>query len=469
VNFYSLRFKLVWIHGIAIGLAMLCIGLTRYQLVSYRSQKNFDAELLSDGKLFCSKIHSEKPGFHLSLEGLNFGDSGTIRELEPLFVMTDLKGNVIAAHNYSSYMQSMLNRGDLKAALLKQSGFSNVIAFDRESYRFVHFKSNPGLFPQPAVIHLGRGLDSLDQFLSEYRLLYLYSIPLILIISWIVGWFLTGRALGPYEEITRTAEKITFENLNMQITTKHKEEEVQRLVQAFNSMVKRLNESFRNMREFNANVAHELRTPLAILQGETEVAFRTPNLPEEIQSVLISNLEELDRLKRLVNDMLILAEAEAGRLALSKEPINLKLLLFDLIEQMRLLATDRNIQIELIGPAELWIEADNSWIRRALVNLLDNAIKYSKDGGKIEVSAAMKGSFAELKIMDDGIGISPEDIPRIFDRLYRADRARSRVGGGSGLGLALVKWIIEAHKGSIHVESKPDMGASFEIELPVKS
>jgi signal transduction histidine kinase len=184
---------------------------------------------------------------------------------------------------------------------------------------------------------------------------------------------------------------------------------------------------------------------------------------------LISNLEELDRLTRLVNDMLTLAEAEAGRHVMAKEPVNLGTLLQDLIDQMRLLATVRNIQIEFFAPEDLWVEADKPWFRRALVNLLDNAIKYSRDGGKVDVSMAIDGTIAKLKIKDDGIGIASEDLPHVFDRLYRADPARSRVSGGTGLGLTMVKWIVEAHQGTIQVTSQPDKGAVFEIAIPVKS
>ncbi len=305
--------------------------------------------------------------------------------------------------------------------------------------------------------------------LREYLVLYLYSVPMILVISVVVGWFLAGRALKPFEEITRTAEKITYENLNTQIYTKRKEEEIQRLVQAFNAMVKRLDKSFRQMRKFNADAAHELRTPLAILQGETEIALRSSSLPEEIRLVLSSNLEELDRLARIVNDLLTLSEAESGIQVLIKEPVDLKGLVEDLVDQMRLLASDRNLRIEMRSVPELWIDADKLWIRRAIVNLLHNAIKYSKDGGKIKISASMENSTVKLGIRDYGIGILPQDLPHIFDRLYRADPARSRDSGGVGLGLALVKWIIEAHNGSIRVESVVEQGSVFEIFLPASS
>ena len=465
VNLQSLRFKLIWTHGAAIGLMVVCIGLTRYQLISYRSQKNFDETLLNDGQFFVSRIKLEGTGFTWSVDGLNIGDSLTIRELEPLFVVTDLNGQVFGSSSYSKYMKNMLARGDLKAILQQRSGFSTAIASDKSKYRFISLQYS-GAFSQPAVMHIGRSLESLNKFLEEYVVLYIYSVPLMLAISCVVGWLLAGRALKPFEEITKTAERITYENLNTQIVTSRKEEEVQRLVQSFNSMVRRLDESFQQMRKFNADVAHELRTPIAILQGETELALRTPNLSEEIQSVLVSNLEELDRLTRLVNDMLVLAEADAGRHVLVKKPVNLNALLRDLIDQMRLLATERNVQIDLRGRGDLWVEADELWLRRALVNLLDNAIKYSKDGGKVEVSIGAENSTAKVKIKDNGIGILPEDMPLIFDRLYRGDPARSRGSGGSGLGLTFVKWIVEAHRGTIHVVSQPDQGATFEIVFP---
>jgi heavy metal sensor kinase len=469
VNLNSLRFKLIWIHGVAIGLVVVCIGLIRYQIVSYRSQRSFDQQLMSDGQFFISRIRMGHSGFSFALDELNLGDALAIQELEPFFVITDLKGNVLRHEFYGKYMRNMLSRGDLKKVLMRRSGFSEFTAADGSSYRFISLTLPAGAFPGPAIVHVGRSLEAVKGVLREYLVFYLYSVPLILAISVAVGWFLAARALKPFDEITRTAEKITYENLNKQIVTKRKEEEIQRLVQSFNAMVGRLNESFQHMRKFNADAAHELRTPLAILQGETEVALRSPNLPEEIHALLASNLEELDRLTRLVNDMLTLAEAEAGRQVLKREPVDLKELLEDLIDQMRLLATDRNISTELQGPPELWIEADKLWLRRAIINLLDNAIKYSENGGKIEVSVAMEGAIAKVAIKDYGIGILPADLPHIFDRLYRADPARSRGSGGAGLGLALVKWIVEAHRGTIRVSSEADRGATFEILLPTRN
>ncbi len=463
----TLRFKLIWMHSVVIALVVVCIGLVRYQLISYRMQHRFDETLFNDAQSFVSRFCYDRSGFTLSTNGLSTGSALAMQELEHFFIVTDLQGHVLREDLHNRLIRAMLDRGQIKNILRQQDGFVKAIAEDGSVYRFISLSMPPGVFPEPALMHIGRSMEVPKGILKEYLIFYLYSVPLILLISVAVGWFLAGRALKPFEEITLTAEKITHENLNTQIYTKRKEDEIQRLVQAFNAMVKRLDESFRQMRKFNADAAHELRTPLAILQGETEVALRLPGLSEEIRLVLASNLEELDRLARIVNDLLTLSEAETGIQVLIKEPVDLKGLIDDLVDQMRLLASDRNLRFEVQSVPDLWINADKLWIRRAIVNLLHNAIKYSRDGGKIEIMAGMENSAVRLRIRDYGIGILPQDLPHIFDRLYRADPARSRDSGGVGLGLALVKWIVEAHQGSIRVESQAERGALFEITFPV--
>jgi two-component system, OmpR family, sensor kinase len=469
VKVNSLRFKLIWTHSTAIALIWICVGLVRYSLVSYNSNRNFDDALQGDAQFLVSRLQPGVEDFTLSLEGLSPGLALTLQEMDPYLVITDTEGKVLFDNRYKEFMHSMISSGSLEDTLRQASGFGKAAASDGSEYRFVNFTLPSGFLHTPAVIHVGRSRESLKGVLQGYLAFYLYSVPLMLVISIGVGWLMAGRAIEPFEQITRAMEKITYENLNAQIPTEPKEEELQRLVHSFNAMVQRLNQSFQHMRKFNADAAHELRTPLAILRGETEVALRTPGLPDEIHVVLESNLEELERLTHIVNDMLMLAEAEAGRQVLSQEPVHLNVLLHDLLDQMRLLATDRNLLINLHCAPGLWIDVDKLWIRRAFINLLDNAIKYSKCGGTVEVSATGKGTIVCVTVKDNGIGISPADLPRIFDRLYRADPARSRVSGGAGLGLAMVKWIVEAHKGSIRVTSQPDLGTSFEITLPASS
>jgi heavy metal sensor kinase len=468
LSVHSLRFRLIWIHSAAIAIVVVCTGLIRYQRINYRSHRQFDRDLFRDAELFASRFQIDRAGIILPADNLSTRDASVMREMEHYFVITDLQGQVLREDLHDPLILAMLERGELKSILRQHRGFAAAIAKDGSEYRFISLPVRTGVLPQPAILHAGRSVEPQKWILREYITYYLYSVPLILAISVAVGWFLTSRALKPFEEITRTAEKITYENLNTQIYTERREEEVQRLVLSFNAMVRRLDQAFRRVRKFNADAAHELRTPLAILQGETEVALRSPNVPDEIRAVLESNLEEIDRLTRIVSDLLMLAEAEAGRQVLIKEPVDVPMLLRDVIGHLRSLVSDRQVTISLQCIPELWIDADKLWLRRAVINLVENAVKYSKEGGKVEVNAGIEGKAARITIRDYGIGILPDDLPYIFDRLYRADPARNRDSGGVGLGLAIVKWIIEAHEGSLRVESEPDRGTRFEVSLPAR-
>ncbi len=462
----SLRFRLSWTHGIVISLAIACVGLCHYYFISSRSQRDFDAHLLIDARLFVSHLSASPGVSQLLTNELPPEDILTLEEFLPYFVITNPQGEVISSNLYSKFMQEMLQLGEFKVLLKQNSGFTSVTAPDGTIFRFANLPKTDPANSSGYIVHLGRNTEQVQATLNEAWVIGAYSVPLVLALSVSVGWFLAGRALKPFAEVAETAEQLTSENLNTQIVTSYKEREVQRLVESFNSMMWRLNRSFQQVRQFNADAAHELRTPLAILQGENEIALRNPSLPDDVRAVLASNLEELDRLTRVVNDLLTLAEAESGTEILKRTPIQVSAILKDLIEEMTPLAEDRLLKIECLGLPDLRVLGDDLWIRRALLNLIDNSIKYSKPGGIIEVWLKRIDSTVQIGIRDFGIGIDPKDLPRIFDRLYRADPARSRTKGGSGLGLSIVKWIVEAHHGQIKVHSLPDRGTTVEIMLP---
>ncbi len=462
----TLRFRLSWTHGIVISAAIACVGLSHYIFISHRSQRAFDADLLLDAKLFVSRLSISPGNSTLSTDGLSPVDILTIEEFGSYFVITNPQGEVVPSSLYSQYIREMLHLGMLNSLLGQTSGFTDLTTPDGTVFRFANLRVLEPKDSAEYIVHLGRSTEQIQAMLNEAWIIGMYSVPLILALSVSVGWYLAGRALKPFDEVARTAEQLTSENLNTQIITSYGEREVQRLVESFNSMVLRLNRSFQQVRQFNADAAHELRTPLAILQGENEIALRSPSLPDDVRAVLASNLEELDRLNRVVNDLLTLAEADSGTEILKRKPIEVSALLKDLIEEMSALAEERQLKIECHGLPDLQVLGDDLWIRRALLNLIDNSIKYSKPGGIIEVWLKRIDSMVQIGIRDYGIGIDSKDLPRIFDRLYRADPARSRTRGGSGLGLSIVKWIVEAHQGQIEVRSQPDRGTTVEILLP---
>ncbi len=465
MNVRTLRFKLGLTNGLFISIFFVLFGYVRYQTFAYRAERSFERSLEHQADFFSNNIRPTPEGFDWK-ENLAPADVLALDTIRPFFVLTFPDGRVIRQELYGYYIERMLKEKDLDNVLHDQSGFSDAEASDGRRFRFVN-KVLPPENGQKVVLHLGRALDPLTEVLDEYMRIYMWSVPLVLVVAVGVGWFLSAHALKPFEEVARTAEQITSEKLNTQIVDARKEVEVQRLVQSFNAMVSRLSQSFDQMRKFNANVAHELRTPLAILQGENEIALRSGSMPEDIRAILISNLEELGRLTRIVNDILTLSEAEAGGQVLEKRPVKLKPLIGDLADQMQLLAMERNIRIEVQDLPDAVIEADDLWLRRAILNLLDNAIKYSRDGGIIGVSMTCDAAKARVSIKDDGIGIAARDLPYIFDRLYRADPARNRNNGGAGLGLALVKWVVEAHNGQVTVSSEAERGTEFHVELPL--
>jgi len=470
VNFQSLRLKLIWLYGAAIALSAFCIFLIRYQVVSYRSQKSFDETLLGDAKLFASRLRIHQGGFSWGVEGLSERDALKMQEMESFAVVTDLQGRILREDSHSKYIYSLITREDEWTGILRQhEGLATLAIAEGTEFRFASVLLPPAIYSEPAVLHVGRSMERLRGFLHDLRVSDVFLIPFVLAICVMVGSYLVGRTLKPFDEIAQAAEKITHETLNTRIATRHKEIEIQRLVEAFNNTAGRLDEFFQQVRKFNAEVAHELRTPLAILRGETEVALRSSENTEEISSLLSSNLEEIDRLTRIVDDLLLISEAETGKQVLVRQPVHIGALLREVVDRMRILAADRAIRIDLNEAPQLWIIADRLWIGRALYNLLENAVKYSRDGSLVEVSAERSASTIRLQIKDNGIGISPEDLPHIFDRFYRADKARRLGAEGLGLGLAFVKWIIEGHHGTIRVSSQADSGTIFEVSLPEAS
>jgi signal transduction histidine kinase len=228
------------------------------------------------------------------------------------------------------------------------------------------------------------------------------------------------------------------------------------------------------MNEFAANVSHELRTPLQAMQGETELALIARAPLAECRRVLESNLEEIDRLNRMIRNLLVLAQADAGEMRPKREAMDLNELVRDLVEQMRVVAQARGVDLRAATSSPVPLFADSLRIRQMMLNLIDNAVKYTPAGGHIEVRVERVGGHhgqAQVLVRDTGVGISAEDLPRIFDRFYRADKSRTRgVAGvdGCGLGLPIVKWVAETHGGSVEVTSTPGRGSSFLVHLPLQ-
>jgi heavy metal sensor kinase len=316
------------------------------------------------------------------------------------------------------------------------------------------------------LLQIGARRDFVDATLNQLFLIAIFAVPAGLTIAAVAGWWIAGRALQPINLLAQTAKEIGISDLDRRLPIHGTGDELDRLSSTFNDMFARLAKAIGQMKQFTASMSHELRTPLTALRGETEVLLLEPHAVQDYQRLLASHLEEYDRLTRLINKLLTLARAEAGEIPIHMEPIDLAQLTRYLVEQLETVAASKQITLTSESEEPVAIAADHDWMETAILNLLDNAIRYTPEGGHITASAANRGSERILEISDTGVGISPEALPRIFERFYRVDPARDGSGVGSGLGLSLVQWIVEQHHGRIEVKSEPGKGSRFILRLP---
>jgi heavy metal sensor kinase len=318
------------------------------------------------------------------------------------------------------------------------------------------------------IIRVGTSLRTSENMIHRLVFVLLIASPLAVAISMLGGWFLAGRALRPVDAITVTAQRIAAGDLTQRIQTTSTDE-IGRLASTFNDMIARLQASIRQIRQFSADASHELRTPLTITKGETELALRKPRSPEVYQEVLASNLEEIDRMSRIVDELLFLSRADLGEIKMASDPVQLDNLVHEIHQQAAVLGQDNQVTtvLDTIEPTQ--IIGDELRLRELLLNIVDNAIKYSRTMGTVELKLIKDGNVAKLSVTDHGIGISPDEQTHIFDRFFRTDSARTHAQKGTGLGLAICKWIAEAHQGGIQVDSLLGKGSSFTISLPLPS
>ena len=283
----------------------------------------------------------------------------------------------------------------------------------------------------------------------------------------IVGRWLAGRALEPLSRLAASTQTIGITNLNARLSARGTGDELDQVAHAFNNALARVEQSVGEMRQFSAALAHELRTPLAILRGEAELALAPSSSDEDRRQALSRQIDECDRLTRLINQILMLARAEAGEIPMASEPIDVAALAASVVDQIEPVAAARGILISRGGSRGCVVRGDAGWFERLLLILLDNAIKFTGEGGWISVTFRRSGGCARLSVTDSGSGIAADALPHVFERFYRTDRARSRQTQGAGLGLALAKWIVERHHGTISVSSRPGEGSTFTVSLPV--
>ena len=310
-------------------------------------------------------------------------------------------------------------------------------------------------------------LDEIAADLAVLRRVMLLALPLAIALAGIGGYWLTRRNLAPLASMAAQARRITHSNLDTRLDAGvAAAEELVALSSSFNELLSRLDQSFDHMRRFVADASHELRTPISIIRGEADVALANERGAAEYKQALALVLDESRRLSRLVDDLLNLARADAGRVQLRAEEFYLNDLLAECCRSAQTLASARGVVLECSPHDDLAFRGDEELVRRMVMNLIDNALRYTPAGGQVTVSLDSRGGDIAIRVADTGTGIAPEIVPHVFERFYRGDKARSRQDGGFGLGLAIVKWVAESHNGAVELASTPGSGSTFTVTLP---
>jgi heavy metal sensor kinase len=318
------------------------------------------------------------------------------------------------------------------------------------------------------VIHLAP-LAEVNHELQELLVVLGTAVPVALVLSGGLAYLLARKALAPIEQLHRMTTRITADRLDQRLTVANAGDELGRLAQTINDMIARLERSFAEVRRFTADASHELRTPLTALRTEVEVALSRPAEAADHANLLGSVLEECERLTRLTEQLLALAREDARTAQQAQQSVDLAALVRDAVETMRPLAEAKSIRLGQHGSDALPMHGDAARLRQVFYNLLDNAIKYTPEGGEIEVSLGRRAGEAMVVLRDTGIGIPAEHLPHVFERFYRVDKGRSRAEGGTGLGLSIAQSIVTAHGGRIELESTPGRGTVCTVTLPLES
>jgi len=460
--FSTVRVRLTLWYVLLLGLILVFFSSALYLILARGLYQQVDDGLQLAAEQVAGAVNLENGQLNWqSGEGASLGERGLLVRIG------DLDGRIVASSG--PFRDLPVPAAALVAARQGRSYFLTVsLPNDPTPVRLysIPYQENGQVY---GIVQVGQSLESVQDTLRQLLLILAIAVPFTLAIASVGGLFLADRALSPIDRITRAAQRISAEDLGQRLGLTLPDDEVGRLARTFDAMLARLDEAFRRQRQFTADASHELRTPLTVMKGDIGVALNRPRRTSEYRRVLAELEEEVDRLTRLVEDLLLLARADTGQPLLHPEPLDLAGLLRAVVEQVRPLAEAKGLTLHLQVPDVLLLNGDPDKLIRLFLNLLDNAVKYTPAGGQVTLQTNVVGgkpSAVIVRVTDSGSGIPPEHLEHIFKRFYRADESRSRAGGGSGLGLAIARWIAEAHGGRITVDSELGRGSTFSVWLP---
>jgi two-component system OmpR family sensor kinase len=455
----SIRTRLaLWYTGALLGI-LLVIGGLSYWLLSVSILQDVDRSLLAVGNVVRNAATAASRGPAATLRdtlGTDFSDG--------FFQVVGPEG-ALREHSSPGHGKALPLSAEARAnaAAGRPSFETQVIHHRRVRLLALPVFRNGSL---DEIVQVGMSLKASEQSLARYLEALVVLVPLGAGLSAIGGMLMARAALHPVDEITRTARWINAEALDQRVPVRGTGDELDRLAETLNAMLAHLGRAFEELRRFSADAAHELRTPLTALKGGLEVALRMTRSPEQYRSVLQASLEDVERLIRLAEDLLLLSRSTAG-LESPRLPIEIEPLLLDVLDTVGRLAKEAGVSVRLDGVEPFIVRGDAGALRRAVLNLVENGIKYTGAQGEVRLSARRQPATGIIVVEDTGPGIAPADAERVFEPFVRLDAARGRDSGGAGLGLAIARSIVVAHDGALALDPARRRGCRFTIRLPL--
>jgi two-component system OmpR family sensor kinase len=463
--FTSIRSKLTAWYVLLLGIILVLFSILLFFFLSKRLNESVDSSLTLSARIVArsTQINNSRtpfPGLDLFFDQfMGFGRDKSYK-------IYDGSGNIGSLSKNFDGSQFPLSDIAYSAALKGGTSYETFIISDNHPIRVITMPviRNGKL---ANLVQVGTSKKVVVDTLKNLAIILWTAVPAVLLLTALIGRFIARRALKPVAKITQTAKDIgSGANLSQRIPVPEVKDEIGELALTFNSMMDRLESSFSQMRQFSSDASHELRTPLTVLKGQSELTLGKERKPKEYQEVISSNLEEIQYMSKVLEDLFMLSKSDENQIALDYESVDLKLLIEEICRHAQIIASEKNIKIITAYIEKVQVYGDPVRLRQMIWNVIVNGIKYTQPDGEVTISLQEKKDIALITIQDNGIGISNSDLPLIFNRFYRVDKARSREEGGTGLGLSICKFIVDAHKGSIDIESTLGEGTKFKIKLP---
>jgi heavy metal sensor kinase len=460
----GLRLRLTLSYILLFAVVLVIVGL----LFRRNLEQNLEAQhaliLAEEWGAVRGFLHVDTAGRHRWQFDLDDPEEGRIVErLRGFLMITDLDGRVL---EMSELFHTIGGATPAEIAAARAAGAPAVVKKVRDGATYLIrqglLRESERDYYLAIAIPISNSEPALQDFTRGY---FLLALPLLMGVAGL-GWLLAGGALQPLNDLVGATQRISGENLRYRLLKRGTGDELDTLVENFNEMLERLDRSFLQIRQFNVDASHELRTPITAIRGQLEVALFTAKDESDYRRAIETSLQDVERMGQVVKSLLLLSQAESGQVILEMSRFDASAALENFVHQYQLLAEEKGVRLIPVIPPGIRLEADRAQFERLVSNLLSNAVRFTPGGGEVRVSLSARSDQVFLTVSDSGPGIGSEHLPHIFDRFYRAVHSEKELEKGLGLGLSFVKWIVEAHKGSIEVRTEAGRGATFIVALP---